>query len=215
MGWHLLLGVLVGYAHERTRLDMNTNNSDSEGKIHTAYAFDYKIDVPDALKLDASMQQIIKAKEEKINQAFQKISENPAAKQLYQAHLNVKALLKNTALEKKLCKEVNSIHQHANAMHIGSERPTKEKITNLDYRLKIVKKELSRQHKREVKYHMKYLSGTAGTMFCAHCQKSGLDISIKLKKCARCETVNYCNTNCQKADWKQHQPSCKKPDHTK
>jgi hypothetical protein len=40
---------------------------------------------------------------------------------------------------------------------------------------------------------------------CENCDKKGYD----LKKCASCQGVRYCSTQCQKAHWKQHKELCK------
>lgn len=40
---------------------------------------------------------------------------------------------------------------------------------------------------------------------CGHC---GV-VSPALKNCTRCRSVRYCNSNCQKADWKEHKKRCK------
>ena len=43
---------------------------------------------------------------------------------------------------------------------------------------------------------------------CHACHHSG----VKLPKCSRCETVYYCNSECQLGDWQRHKSGCiKKP----
>ena len=44
---------------------------------------------------------------------------------------------------------------------------------------------------------------------CANCGK-GEDSSIKLKACAACKLVKYCNRECQIAHRPQHKKACKK-----
>ena len=44
----------------------------------------------------------------------------------------------------------------------------------------------------------------ADTDTCASCAAS----ARSLKQCARCRTVSYCSTTCQRAHWKSHKPSC-------
>ena len=39
---------------------------------------------------------------------------------------------------------------------------------------------------------------------CASCA----DSTQSLRQCARCKTVSYCSTACQRAHWKTHKPSC-------
>ncbi len=39
---------------------------------------------------------------------------------------------------------------------------------------------------------------------CASCKKP----SLKMKKCAGCESVNYCSKECQKQHWKEHKAVC-------
>lgn len=42
---------------------------------------------------------------------------------------------------------------------------------------------------------------------CATCQK-WRTTAHKLSKCSLCQKVYYCNTDCQKADWKKHKINC-------
>jgi hypothetical protein len=44
---------------------------------------------------------------------------------------------------------------------------------------------------------------------CGNCGKLETE-DINLLQCARCKTVNYCNRECQKSDWKYHKVDCKK-----
>ncbi len=39
---------------------------------------------------------------------------------------------------------------------------------------------------------------------CAYCEKE----SLKLKRCTKCKYVYYCNSDCQRADWKNHKSIC-------
>ena len=43
---------------------------------------------------------------------------------------------------------------------------------------------------------------------CAVCDASNDE--VKLKSCAKCESVLYCSRECQKKDWKKHKRNCKK-----
>jgi hypothetical protein len=43
--------------------------------------------------------------------------------------------------------------------------------------------------------------------FCFYCKKEQADAS-KLLRCSRCKICNYCSTQCQKADWKDHKQIC-------
>jgi MYND finger len=42
---------------------------------------------------------------------------------------------------------------------------------------------------------------------CFHCRKA--PTQGELKKCSRCKKVEYCSTECQKADWPEHKKTCK------
>jgi len=43
------------------------------------------------------------------------------------------------------------------------------------------------------------------------CQLCGANgDNVKLKKCTSCHSVNYCNTQCQRADWKSHRVICRR-----
>ena len=44
---------------------------------------------------------------------------------------------------------------------------------------------------------------------CARCSDAAHNL------CARCHTVSYCGTECQRADWKEHKKVCTKPSGTK
>ncbi|KAG2114114.1 hypothetical protein BD769DRAFT_1630034 [Suillus cothurnatus] len=39
---------------------------------------------------------------------------------------------------------------------------------------------------------------------CEYCKKKG----VALKRCARCHTVRYCSSDCQRTHWKTHKPLC-------
>jgi hypothetical protein len=43
----------------------------------------------------------------------------------------------------------------------------------------------------------------ADLIACASCESTQ-----NLKQCARCTTVSYCSTTCQRAHWQSHKPSC-------
>jgi hypothetical protein len=43
----------------------------------------------------------------------------------------------------------------------------------------------------------------ADLIACASCESTQ-----NLKQCARCKTVSYCSTTCQRAHWQSHKPSC-------
>ena len=43
---------------------------------------------------------------------------------------------------------------------------------------------------------------------CASCGKKESELSIPLKRCAKCQTGRYCSRECQKADWKNHKKNC-------
>eukprot|EP01116_Phalansterium_solitarium_P014760 TRINITY_DN32576_c0_g1_i1.p1 TRINITY_DN32576_c0_g1~~TRINITY_DN32576_c0_g1_i1.p1 ORF type:complete len:325 (+),score=54.08 TRINITY_DN32576_c0_g1_i1:94-975(+) len=45
---------------------------------------------------------------------------------------------------------------------------------------------------------------------CGH-EACGKPWDSTMKKCARCQAVSYCGTQCQSADWPRHKASCKKP----
>ena len=60
--------------------------------------------------------------------------------------------------------------------------------------------ESSEYHERHVRLHDRLKRR------CACCGKTG---KPKLKKCSICKQVWYCNTECQKANWKAHKPDCK------
>lgn len=42
---------------------------------------------------------------------------------------------------------------------------------------------------------------------CAFCDKTASP-DVSLKRCAKCQTTQYCSRDCQKADWKQHKKLC-------
>jgi splicing suppressor protein 51 len=46
------------------------------------------------------------------------------------------------------------------------------------------------------------------THSCAACNKTADDSGIKLKRCAKCQTTEYCSRDCQKNDWKAHKKIC-------
>jgi len=47
------------------------------------------------------------------------------------------------------------------------------------------------------------------TSACANCKKTAADANLQsLKACAKCKTTQYCNRECQKADWKIHKKVC-------
>ena len=50
----------------------------------------------------------------------------------------------------------------------------------------------------------------AQLFFCALPSCAVLTSSQYLNKCAKCRVVRYCDSKCQKADWRQHKPSCVK-----
>lgn len=43
---------------------------------------------------------------------------------------------------------------------------------------------------------------------CAKCHKTQVNVSLALKRCAKCQDQWYCSRDCQKADWKAHKPFC-------
>ena len=43
---------------------------------------------------------------------------------------------------------------------------------------------------------------------CAGCKKPQSELTIPLKRCAKCQTQRYCSRECQKADWKVHKKVC-------
>jgi len=43
---------------------------------------------------------------------------------------------------------------------------------------------------------------------CSKCNKKQSELTIPLKRCAKCQTCLYCSRDCQKADWKTHKKSC-------
>ncbi len=46
------------------------------------------------------------------------------------------------------------------------------------------------------------------TKACAKCNKAQSELSIPLKRCAKCQSESYCSRGCQVADWKAHKKSC-------
>lgn len=40
---------------------------------------------------------------------------------------------------------------------------------------------------------------------CLHCQS----VKMEMKRCSRCKIALYCDTNCQKADWRRHKHICR------
>lgn len=44
---------------------------------------------------------------------------------------------------------------------------------------------------------------------CASCGKAA-DSGVTLKRCAKCQTTQYCSRDCQKAHWKDHKKVCSK-----
>jgi predicted Zn-ribbon and HTH transcriptional regulator len=44
---------------------------------------------------------------------------------------------------------------------------------------------------------------------CNYCKKDGYEVK-NLKRCGRCKSVFYCNSDCQKKDWDKHKLDCKK-----
>ncbi|KAI0015317.1 MYND finger family protein [Xylariomycetidae sp. FL0641] len=45
---------------------------------------------------------------------------------------------------------------------------------------------------------------------CGNCGKNEGATGVSLKKCSRCQSVEYCSTACQKQDWSQHRKRCAK-----
>jgi len=43
---------------------------------------------------------------------------------------------------------------------------------------------------------------------CAACSKKQSELSIPLKRCAKCQTTCYCSRDCQKKHWRVHKHSC-------
>ena len=43
---------------------------------------------------------------------------------------------------------------------------------------------------------------------CAGCKKPQSELTVPLKRCAKCQTQRYCSRDCQKADWKVHKKIC-------
>ncbi|CAD6577525.1 MAG: hypothetical protein ASARMPREDX12_008386 [Alectoria sarmentosa] len=43
---------------------------------------------------------------------------------------------------------------------------------------------------------------------CAKCHKTQAEVSLPLKRCAKCQNQWYCSRDCQKADWKSHKAFC-------
>ncbi|KAH8102025.1 hypothetical protein BXZ70DRAFT_47761 [Cristinia sonorae] len=41
---------------------------------------------------------------------------------------------------------------------------------------------------------------------CVYCSNN--DLQVKLSWCSKCRSVRYCSKDCQRADWKQHKPTC-------
>jgi hypothetical protein len=60
--------------------------------------------------------------------------------------------------------------------------------------------------KKDVRKGRKEIKSTKS---CAHCGKSGSEVSLKL--CAKCGNAFYCSRDCQLAAWPEHKKSCKKP----
>lgn len=48
------------------------------------------------------------------------------------------------------------------------------------------------------------------TKQCTNCKKSESDPEQPLKPCNKCHSVQYCDRDCQKADFKQHKKECAK-----
>ena len=44
---------------------------------------------------------------------------------------------------------------------------------------------------------------------CATCRRSAAEEGVALAACARCKAVLYCGTDCQRAAWPAHKPTCK------
>ncbi|KAF9553408.1 hypothetical protein CPC08DRAFT_713785 [Agrocybe pediades] len=49
---------------------------------------------------------------------------------------------------------------------------------------------------------------------CQHCFKRDTDVN-KLLTCSKCKRFYYCNTECQRANWKEHKPICKMTQETR
>lgn len=47
-------------------------------------------------------------------------------------------------------------------------------------------------------------------LFSFHCESCKKSEGVVLKQCTGCESVSYCDSTCQKTDWKNHKKSCKK-----
>jgi hypothetical protein len=47
------------------------------------------------------------------------------------------------------------------------------------------------------------------SQICNYCKQCATTAKCPLKACANCKTTYYCNTICQKADWKAHKITCK------
>jgi hypothetical protein len=45
---------------------------------------------------------------------------------------------------------------------------------------------------------------------CVNCGKDESQVTVPLKRCAKCQQSSYCSRDCQKADWKNHKKVCGK-----
>jgi hypothetical protein len=45
---------------------------------------------------------------------------------------------------------------------------------------------------------------------CVSCGKDESQVTVPLKRCAKCQQSSYCSRDCQKADWKNHKKVCGK-----
>jgi hypothetical protein len=41
-------------------------------------------------------------------------------------------------------------------------------------------------------------------------EDGGIGIDASMQNCAGCHAVSYCSRDCQKADWAEHKPECKR-----
>jgi len=65
------------------------------------------------------------------------------------------------------------------------------------------------QEEQEVAVHVNVPDDNKANMQTKCCHLcGGKDSKSRLKKCARCRAVYYCNAQCQQADWKCHKVSC-------